>query len=155
MVNSTLHQKESRPIQQYTSPLLRATKRILIVNYENDVNFALKLVLEQQRSGGQDRSNCFKVDSFNDPISALKHLEKEAYDLLIIAVVMPEMSGFEFVKQLRNIDDKVKICFLITGEIPNKLRFDRDCEQEESQDKFIKLPIENHELVQEIDKMIR
>jgi hypothetical protein len=56
MVNSTLHQKESRPIQQYTSPLVRTTKRILIVNYENDVNFALKLVLEEQRSGGQDRT---------------------------------------------------------------------------------------------------
>jgi two-component SAPR family response regulator len=155
MVNSTLHQKESRPIQQYTSPLVRTTKRILIVNYENDVNFALKLVLEEQRSGGQDRSNCFKVDSFNYHIPALKHLEKEAYDLLIIAVVMPEINGFDFAKQLRNIDDKVKKCFLITGEITNKLRFDRGCEQEESQDKFIKLTIENHELMQEIDKMIR
>ena len=154
MVGSTLHQNEQRLIQQYNSHPLSTSKRILIVNYENDVNFALKLVLERELWGRQDKSNYLKVDSFNDPILALKHFQKEWYNLLIIAVVMPRMNGFDFAKEIRKIDDKVKICFLIAGEIPNKLRIEPDCRHEESHDKFIRLPIENDALMKEIDKII-
>jgi two-component SAPR family response regulator len=57
----------------------------------------------------------------NDPISALNNFKNRSYDLLIIEVVMPEMNGFELAKQIRKIDDKVKICFLIAGEIPSKV----------------------------------
>jgi hypothetical protein len=32
------------------------------------------------------------------------------------------MNGFELAKEIRKIDDKVNICFLIAGEIPSKLR---------------------------------
>ena len=68
---------------------------------------------------------------------------------------MPKMNGFDLAKEIRKIDDKVRICFLIAGEIPNKLRIDLDCRQEEqSQDKFIRLPIENDELISEIEKII-
>jgi hypothetical protein len=38
---------------------------------------------------------------------------------------MPEIDGFELAKEIRKIDDEVKTCFLIAGEIPGKLRFDR------------------------------
>ena len=145
---SRLHLKVQQLIQRYNSHPLDTTKRILLVNYENDVNYALKLVLEGELSGIQ-------VDSFNNRILALKHFEKEPYNLLIIAVVMPRMNGFDLAKEIRKIDDKVRICFLIAGEIPNKLRIDPDCRQEEqSQDKFIRLPIENDELISEIEKII-
>src|SRR5438067_5220064 len=108
--NNALQQNQDQLlIQQYKSA---ATKRILIVNHEDDVNFALKLVLEEE---GQvlDETNYFQVDSFNDSILALKNIEKGLYDLLLIAVVMPRMNGFELAKEIRKIDDKVKICFLI------------------------------------------
>jgi two-component SAPR family response regulator len=118
------------------------------VNYENDVNLALKLVLEGERSAGQDKSNYLKVDSFSDPILGLKHFEKDSYNLLIIAVAMPRMNGFDLAKEIRKIDDKVKIYFLFAGEIPSKLRFDPDCRQEVvSQEKYTRLPIENDELI--------
>jgi hypothetical protein len=53
---------------------------------------------------------------------------------------MPRMNGFEFGREIRKIDDNVKICFLIAG-VPSKIRFDTLCVQEEGvyQDKFIKL----------------
>jgi hypothetical protein len=35
---------------------------------------------------------------------------------------MPEMDGFVLAKEIRKIDDKVKTCFLIAGEIPGKVR---------------------------------
>jgi CheY-like chemotaxis protein len=101
-----------------------------------------------------DKRNCFQVDSFDDPILALNNFEKGFYDLLLIVVVMPRMNGFELAKEIRKIDDKIKICLLIAGEIPNKLRFDQDCRQEEeSQDKFIRLPIENTDLIEQVGGM--
>jgi two-component SAPR family response regulator len=149
-INTLQHQHQQlQLLHQYKKSYTHTpTKRILIVNYEYDVNFALKLVLEEE--------NSFHVDSFNDPISALNNFKKGFYDLLIIGVVMPYMNGFELSKQIRKIDDKVKICFLIAGEVPSKVRFDTSSsgQGEGYEDKFIKLPIENKDLVEQVDKII-
>jgi CheY-like chemotaxis protein len=117
MGSSKLHKQL---VQEYISA---ERKRILIINHEDDVNFALKLVLEEEDQL-RDSPSCFQIDSFNDPVLALNNFEKGFYDLLLIAVVMPQMNGFELAKEIRKIDDKVKICFLIAGEIPNKIRFE-------------------------------
>jgi CheY-like chemotaxis protein len=144
MGSSKLHKQL---VQEYISA---ERKRILIINHEDDVNFALKLVLEEEGQLRDSRS-CFQIDSFNDPILALNNFEKGFYDLLLIAVVMPQMNGFELAKEIRKIDDKVKVCFLIAGEVPNKIRFDvpSSSGQEEGYlDRFIRLPIENKDLVE-------
>jgi DNA-binding response OmpR family regulator len=144
--------QQQQMIQQYRSYTDAATKRILIVNYDDDVNFALKIVLEEER---QDKRNYFQVDSFNNPISALKNVKNGSYDLLIIGVVMPQMNGFELAREIRKIDDKVKICFVIAGVVPSKVRFDTVSGQVEGyQDKFIRLPIENKVLIEQIDNLL-
>ena len=143
-------------VQEYKST---ARKRILIVNHEDDVSFALKLVLEEEGQVLYNKMNCFHVDSFNDSILALNNFEKGLYDLLIIAVVMPKMNGFELAKEIKKIDDKVKICFIIAGEIPSKVRFDvasSSSVQGEGGgylDKFIRLPIENKDLIEQIGRI--
>lgn len=108
-------------MQQYKNIIqthIRVTKRILIVNSEDDVNLALKLALEEE--------NSFQVDSFNNPTpaSALKNFKNGFYDPLILGIVMPQMNGFVLSEEIKMIDDKVKICFLTAGEIPSKVRFD-------------------------------
>ena len=149
-------QQQLQLVQEYKST---ARKRILIVNHEDDVSFALKLVLEEEGQVLYNKMNCFQVDSFNDSILALNNFEKGLYDLLIIAVVMPRMNGFELAKEIRKIDDKVKICFLIAGEIPSKVRFDASSSGQEEGgegrylDKFIRLPIENKDLIEQIDRI--
>jgi two-component system, OmpR family, response regulator len=150
MDSKTLQQQQQQLIEQYKSYTNASTKRILIVNYEDDVNFALKLVLDEE--GG------FQVDFSNDPISVLNNFKNRSYDLLIISIVMPHMNGFELAKQIRKIDYKVKTCFLIAGQIPSKVRFDITSSsgqgEEGYQDKFIRLPIENKVLIEQIDKII-
>ena len=157
-------QEQGQQLQLVQKYKRAARKSILIVNHDDDVSFALKLVLEEE--GGQvlynNKMNCFKVDSFNDSILALNNFERGLYDLLIIAVVMPSMNGFELAKEIRRIDDKVKICFLIAGEIPSKVRFNASLSssfgQEEREggylDKFIRLPIENKDLIEQIDSIV-
>ena len=60
-------------------------KRILVVDDEYDTNLTLKVVLEE--SG-------FKVDSFTDPLAALRNFKSGLYDLALIDVKMPGMHGF-------------------------------------------------------------
>ena len=85
----------------------------------------------------------FKVDSFNNPILALKNFQAGSYDLLIIDINMPQMSGVDLYEKIREIDNKVKIRFLATE---SEINFgdalplpDVNC--------FIKKPIENEEMV--------
>ena len=152
-------QQQLQLVQEYKST---ARKRILIVNHEDDVSFALKLVLEEEGQVLYNKMNCFQVDSFNDSILASNNFEKGLYDLLIIAVVMPKMNGFELAKEIKKIDDKVKICFIIAGEIPSKVRFDVASSSSSVQgegegggylDKFIRLPIENKDLIEQIGRI--
>jgi CheY-like chemotaxis protein len=155
-------QAQLQLVQEYKST---ARKRILIVSHEDDVSFALKLVLEEEGRVLYNKMNCFQIDYLNDSILALNNFEKGLYDLLVIAVVMPKMNGFELAKEIKKIDDKVKICFIIAGEIPSKVRFDVAALSSSSLsvqgegegggylDKFIRLPIENKDLIEQIGRI--
>jgi len=77
--------------------------RVLVVDDEYDVSLTIKLVLEE---------NGFKVDSFTDASEALKNFTTGLYDLVILDVKMPEMSGFSLYKKIRKLDDKVIICYM-------------------------------------------
>jgi YesN/AraC family two-component response regulator len=65
---------------------------------------------------------------------------------------MPKMNGFQLYREIKKIDDKVKVCFLTAGEmyygtyadIFNKL--DTNC--------FIRKPIENQELLKHLNEII-
>ena len=84
------------------------SKRILIVDDEADINTALRGILEQ---------NGFTVDSFENPRDALDNFKPHYYELLILDINMPEMSGFSFYREIKKLDDKMKVCFLTAIEI--------------------------------------
>jgi DNA-binding response OmpR family regulator len=103
-------------------------KRILLVDDEPDITFALGMGLED---------NGFIVDTFNDPLLALqafKEKKRESYALALIDVKMPEMNGFELYNEIRKIDDKVKVCFITAFDIQkadlklnNSEKYDLEC----------------------------
>jgi CheY-like chemotaxis protein len=159
MANDTMQQQQTQQMQQqhkknhiqtYTAKTV--AKRILLVSSEDDVNLALKMALEEEQEQDDDYKSSFKVDSFNNPILALKNFKNGSYDLVIIDIVMPQMDGFELSEKIRKIEDKVKICFLTAGGVPGKVRFDTP--RGGYQDRFIRLPIENEVLIEQIGKII-
>ena len=77
-------------------------KKLLIIDDESDITFTIKNILED---------NGFKVDSFNDPISALNNYQINYYDLVILDIKMPKMDGFQLYMKIREKDPKIKICF--------------------------------------------
>jgi DNA-binding response OmpR family regulator len=59
----------------------------------------------------------FYVDAFNDPEEALSKFAPGRYELVILDIRMPSMSGFEVFKSIRGKDTKVKVVFLTAFEI--------------------------------------
>jgi CheY-like chemotaxis protein len=144
-------------VQQYKNQADtdKAMKRILVVSPEDDVNLALKTALEQVEGNASSGSYYFKVDCFNNPVLALKNFKNGLYDLLIADVIMPQINGFDLAEEVKKIDQKVRICFLIAGEIPGKLRADQFiAEGEGYEDKFIQIPIENNNLIRHVGIVI-
>jgi CheY-like chemotaxis protein len=82
--------------------------KIFLVDDELDISYTLSTVLQD---------NGFESDSFTDPILALTNYKTNFYDLVILDIKMPGMDGFELCKKIREMDPKVKICFLTASEM--------------------------------------
>jgi DNA-binding response OmpR family regulator len=119
--------------------------KILIVDDEPDLTQVSTLALE---------FHGFKVDSFNDPQEALSKYTPGLYDLVILDVKMPKMSGFELYHEIKKKDNNANVCFLTASELYyEEFRKGKYCALDKNL--FIQKPIENVELVKEINKMIK
>jgi len=54
---------------------------------------------------------------FNDPIQALSGFKSGSYDLALLDYKMPNMNGFELYKEIKKIDDKIRVCFITAFEV--------------------------------------
>lgn len=120
--------------------------RILVVDDEVDITLSIKTVLE----GDQ-----FQVDSFNDPVVAFSNFKAGFYDLLILDIKMPKMNGFQLYREIKNIDDKVKVCFLTAlSEMHDYEEFKREVFPKAGERYFIQKPVENQTLLKRLNEII-
>jgi CheY-like chemotaxis protein len=124
--------------------------RILLVDDELDITTVFTLALED---------NGFEVDAFNDPIQALSGFKSGSYDLALIDYKMPNMNGFELYREIRKIDDKLRVCFITAFEVyheelkkkfQSNLNTSPQYKQEVDVKCFIQKPIDIDELVKRI-----
>ncbi len=73
--------------------------RILIVDDGSDIMLTLKIILEN--SG-------FRIQAFTDPILALTNFTAHSYDLALLDIQMPKITGLGLCKELIKIDNKIK-----------------------------------------------
>src|SRR5262245_445428 len=118
-------------------------KRILVVDDESDTCLTLTSVLEND--------NRFVVHAFNDPLLALKNFRKDLYDILILDVKMKKMNGLELYREIKKIDNKVKVCFLTASQFNYGTFIDVVSDLKENQ--FIRKPIQNEELITVINEI--
>jgi|SRR5689334_12252993 DNA-binding response OmpR family regulator len=114
--------------------------KILIVDDEPDAAITYKLVLEQNSQ--------FSVNAFTDPQVALHSFSAGMYDLLLVNVKMPKMDGFQLCKKIREIDNRVKICF-VTAQVNCEMVL-KSYYRYLSISRVIQKPIENQELLKAV-----
>ena len=124
-----------------------AIKRIMIVDASDDVNLTFKIVLSES-----DRR--LRVQSFTDPVVALREFRPDFYHLVIIDILLPKMHGFELYDKLRSLDSKVKICFMTTGSEIFLKEFIKEAFPELEPNCFIRKPIANEDLLKRVQEAL-
>ena len=81
--------------------------KILIIDDEPDITLTLRKGLEREG---------YRVDRNNDPTEALSDFKPNIYRLLLLDIQMPKITGFEFFRKVKDIDSKVKVCFITAFE---------------------------------------
>ena len=117
----------------------------MVVDDEFDLTLFYKMLLE---------FHGFRVDVFNDPGKALSSFKPDYYNLVILDIKMPGMDGFELNEELQKIDSKVNVCFLTASELYYK-EFRKKEYYALNKELFIRKPVEDEELLKEINRLIR
>jgi DNA-binding response OmpR family regulator len=90
------------------------SEKVLIVDDEEDF---LEIMAERIRAQGMDVLTAPSAEE------ALKMIEKESYDAVIMDFMMPAMDGFKALKLLKEKKPDVKI-ILLTGDAPEQKRIE-------------------------------
>jgi DNA-binding response OmpR family regulator len=121
-------------------------KRILLVDDESDVTMVLTFALEDYG---------FEVESYNNPLVALSNFKPNYYDLAILDIKMPEMNGFELLREIRKEDENLRICFLTAlTELRDHMSDINELSPAFVKDGIIRKPISNKDLLNDINRII-
>lgn len=87
-------------------------KSIMIVDDQNDILGVLSRPL---------KAKGYTIAAFSDPRVAIEFFRNNAeFDLIISDIRMPTMTGFEFVRQAREVKSSVKIVLMTAFEMSRK-----------------------------------
>jgi DNA-binding response OmpR family regulator len=106
----------------------------------------LKMTLE--RAG-------FRVDTFNDPVLALKGFRPNLYDLVILDVIMPNTDGLDLYSQLKRKDREINVCFLTASSEPYREELLKEKYNQLSKDLFLEMPLPTSEIIREVKKRMQ
>lgn len=115
---------------------------ILIIDDDKNTRFLLYEVLKM---------NNFNVFQANNGLQGLDVLEREKVDLVIVDIMMPEMDGYEFTKELRSYNPTLPILMISAKQLP----LDRKKGFMAGIDDYMSKPIDHEELVLHINALLR
>lgn len=125
---------------------LTRTRKIIMVDDEPDINLTIKKALEE--------NGFFQVDTFNDADSALVTFKPEVYDLALLDIRMPGTSGFQLWRKLREMDKKLKICFLTATKSNYAGDIDSDVINDTGTDCFLAKPVNTIDLMNRLNVLL-
>ncbi|MEO6696026.1 MAG: response regulator transcription factor [Ignavibacteria bacterium] len=116
-------------------------KKIFIIDDDVKLTDLLKDYLKQYS---------FLPHSYDNPVDALNHLRNNNYDLIVLDIMLPEMDGFETLKELRKFSDIPVIMLTARGETMDKI-----VGLELGADDYLAKPFEPRELVARMQSVFR
>ena len=117
-------------------------KKIMVVDNEPDIVDLTRTVLEL---GGYT-----VVPSYSGE-EALRKLEKEKVDLVLLDIMMPGMSGWDVFNRIKKKNKDIKIAFMSVLDISDKRR---QVLLEEGLADYIMKPFDKETLLQRVDKIL-
>jgi CheY-like chemotaxis protein len=103
-------------IKEEKEKVLPVSKQILVIDDNPDITITFKQALEAENNKSGNKF-FFKVYTYNNPLIALAEFRPNFYDLALMDINMPQMDGFEFSKQILQLDLNIRICYITAGEI--------------------------------------
>ena len=119
--------------------------RILLVDDDPDV---LEVLRRELKVKG------LQVDAYTSPQEALQSFKPDVYDLAILDIRMPAMTGFQLYREMKKVDSAIAVCFLSAFEIqPDE--FKSVFPSIDSVKAIIKKPISINSLLKQITPFLR
>ena len=122
--------------------MINAKKKILHVDDEPDTLKVVKTILE--KAG-------FKVDSVESGKDALKEIKLDSYDLVVLDIMMPDMSGWDLFTRITEIKSEYNIIFLTVLEISESRL--KELKEHGIKD-YITKPFDRDDLVTRVKKVL-
>jgi DNA-binding response OmpR family regulator len=116
-----------------------------LVDDEPDITRLVRMVLED---------NEFVVDSYTDPTLALSNFKPGLYNLLLLDIKMPKMSGLDLYQKMKEIDSNVKICFLTASELFYEEYRRLDAYPTLDKEYFIQKPFRTEDLIHKLNEIL-
>lgn len=120
---------------------MNATPNILIVDDNTSIAHLIRELVEKEG---------FRAQICLNAADALNAVENTSFDVILCDIMMPEMDGFEFCREVRSIS-KVPIIFITA----KNETIDKVSGLTLGADDYITKPFDNHELVARIKGQIR
>jgi len=115
---------------------------ILVVDDDKNIRKLFQAILEAEH---------YTVALAEDGEKALKLMETEHIDLAIVDIMMPNMDGYEFTRQLRETDDTLPILMVTAKQLPA----DRKAGYQAGTDDYMTKPVDEEEMLIRISALLR
>ena len=116
-----------------------------MVDDEPDTNMLYHSILE--RAG-------YTVESYENPLLALSNFTPGYYDLAVLDIRLPKMNGFQLCRKLRDLDNRLKICFLTATELLYYRETDSDVIDDLGTHCFVSKPVDNEDFVRKLEVIL-
>lgn len=115
---------------------------ILVVDDDKSTRRLMRALLEREY---------YTVDLAENGVQALEVLEKRHVDLVVVDIMMPQMDGYEFTRQLREAQNDLPIMMVSAKQLPE----DRRLGFQVGTDDFMVKPIDGEEFLLRIKALLR
>ena len=120
------------------------TKHILVVDDDEMMRAFVKELL---------LINDFKVTEADNGKTGLKEFRDDTPDLVITDIIMPEMEGISFIKELRSHNKAIPI-IAMTGNIHGRMEEYLDISSQLGADEILRKPVKSQVFLDAINKLL-